>query len=392
MSALVPILPSPWETVFWAATVFVAYTYFGYPVLLLVLAWLRPAPSIQKVDATPSLTVLIVVHNEEARLGTKLENCLGLDYPEERLDILVVSDGSRDATEAIARRFAAKGVRLLALPGPRGKAAAIADAVPHIKGEVVLLCDVRQEIEPSAAKRLVRALADPTVGAVSGELHLRRGGRSEARHGLNAYWGYEKAIRRLESRVDSTVGVTGALYAIRRDLLHPIDARTILDDVALPMKVVLSGRRVVFEPEARAWDEPPRQGAREFRRKVRTLAGNYQLMALNPDLLSPFRNRLWWQFLSHKVARLAVPWCLLVLLVTGAVLAVRGAPLFVAATLAQATLYALAALGHWTGRRGRTTVVVSMPYTFVLLNLAAVFALFGFIGRSQKAAWKSTEG
>src|SRR5439155_446213 len=204
-----------------------------------------------------------------------------------------------------------------AAPGPPGKVAALNEAVPLASGEILVLTDARQSLAPDAVRRLVAYFADPTVGAVSGELHLLPSPGSPV-EGVGLYWKYEKLIRKAESRFDSTVGVTGAFYALRKELFLPIDPRTILDDVAIPMRVALAGRRVLFAPEARAWDHVEESAAREYRRKVRTLAGNYQLVALYPALLHPLRNRLLWQLASHKLARLAVPWCLLVLFLASA--------------------------------------------------------------------------
>jgi cellulose synthase/poly-beta-1,6-N-acetylglucosamine synthase-like glycosyltransferase len=377
------------EWAFWLAVGFVVYSHFGYPALLAILGRLRPAAAIRRGDATPPITILIVAHDEEAALHRKLRNCLSLDYPRDALEVLVVSDGSTDGTEDVAAKYASQGVRLLALPGPRGKAACISTALEACRGEVVVFCDVRQEIEQGAVRYLVADLADPTVGAVSGELWLRRGGRSGGGRGLSAYWSFEKVVRNLESRLDSVVGATGALYAIRRSLLHPIDPRTILDDVMIPMGAVLAGYRVVFEPAARVWDESPDQGDREFRRKVRTLAGNYQLVYLRPDLIHPRRNRLFWQFASHKLARLAVPWCLLVMLLTSSVLATQGLAFYSVILIAQAALGGLALAGCWVGRHRRAPAVLSIPYAFALLNAAAAAALFGFLGGSQRAAWRA---
>ncbi len=331
-----------------------------------------------------------MVRDEEAHLEDKLRNLLALDYPRERLEVLVVSDGSTDRTEEVAARFAGQGVRLLPLAPARGKASCLNHAVPHARGEVLVMTDARQALATDAIRRLVARLADASVGAVSGELHLdATPGRGP--EGVGLYWTYEKAIRRAESRFDSTVGVTGALYALRKELFVPIDPRAILDDVLVPMEVVLAGRRVVFEPEARAFDRVAESAAHEYRRKVRTLAGNYQLLALRPALLDPFRNRLFFQLVSHKLSRLAVPWCLLLLLVASAGLALAGRGSFYRGALAlQAIFYTLAAAGWIASRRGRASRLTSLPYALVLLNLAAASALLGFARGRETAAWKTS--
>ncbi len=377
------------QILFWISALVIGWAYLGYPVSLALRARLRPAPPVRKARSTPSVSVVIVAHNEESLIARKIHNCLEMDYPRDRLEILVASDGSTDGTVPVAEGFAAEGVRVFALPGPRGKAAALGAVVPRARGEVLLLCDARQELERQALGELVANLADPTVGAVSGELHIRTGATSAAQ-GVGAYWRFEKGVRRLESAVGSTVGATGAIYAVRRRLVPTLDPRTILDDVAIPLHVAQQGFRVVFEPAARAWDEPVEEAGREFRRKVRTLAGNYQLAALYPSLLLPWRNPLFFPFLSHKLARLLVPWCLLVVLASSLTLALRGSAFFALLLVLQSAFYGLAAIGWLKRSARRRPRLLSIPYALVLLNLAAAAALPDFLFGRQTAAWRAT--
>jgi cellulose synthase/poly-beta-1,6-N-acetylglucosamine synthase-like glycosyltransferase len=208
---------------------------------------------------------------------------------------------------------------------------------------------------------------------------------------VGAYWRYEKLIRRLQSRLGSAVCVTGALYAIRRDLFRPLDSRLILDDVAVPMDVVAAGRRVVFEPEAEAFDQSPETPQREYRRKVRTLAGNYQLVALRPWLLDPRRNPLFFHFVSHKLSRLLVPWCLVALLASSATLfALLGAMPYRIALLAQAGFYLMAFLGWCLDRAKVRITLLAFPYAFALLNLAAGASPFRFLTGRERSAWKAS--
>jgi len=380
------------EALLWASAAIVLYSYVGYPALVAVLARFRPGPRVAKAPIEPRVTLLIVAHNEEARIENKLRNCLEVDYPRERLEVLVASDGSRDRTEDIVASFAPQGVKLLPLPGPKGKPSALNEAVPRAQGEILVLCDARQRLAPSAIRELVAHFADPQVGAVSGELHILGGAGSTSGEGVGLYWKYEKAIRRAEGRLDSTVGATGALYAFRKSLFQPIDPRTILDDVAIPMNVTREGYRVTFEPRAAAFDEPAEDAAREYRRKVRTLAGNYQLVALYPWLLDPRRNRLFWQFVSHKLSRLAVPWCLVVLFAASAWLGVQASPAYMSVFVAQALFYAMAVSGWRLEKLGRRPRLLSVPCALMLLNVAAAAALFGFLRGTHKAAWRAVEG
>lgn len=372
------------EVAFWVAAALLVYTWVGYPLLIRLAARLRPAPPVRRSDATPSLSVIVVARDEEEDISAKLASCLALDYPRDRFEILVASDGSEDRTNDIVRGFASRGVRLLELDR-RGKASALNAAVAEAGGEVFLLTDVGEELAPDAARALVATLGDPTVGAVSGELHLAPRG-ADPGDGVSLYWRYEKMIRKAESRLDSTVGVTGALWALRRDRFVPLDPRTILDDVALPMEIVLSGHRVVFEAGARAWDRDPSNPTREYHRKTRTLAGNYQLLWLRPGLLNPFRNRLLWQLLSHKIARLLAPFGLLVALVASAVLVSRGSALYAVALASQLTFYALASLGGL--ELARFPRWLRLPRTFVLLHVAAAAGLVAFLRGTAAAGWR----
>lgn len=373
----------------WASVAVTLYAYVGYPLLLGILAWLRPGPPVQRTPSIPRVSLIIVAYNEERSLGAKLRNCLQLDYPREQLEIVVASDGSTDRTQEIVLGFAAEGVRLLDLAGPRGKAAALNEVVATCAGDVLVMCDVRQRLASDAVRCLVRSLSDPSVGAVSGELHIERAGDSAAAEGVGAYWRYEKLIRRLQSRVDSTVGVTGALYAVRGRLFRPLDPRTILDDVAIPMDAVAAGYRVVFEPSARAYDVPSETPAKEYRRKVRTLAGNLQLVRLRPWLLDPRRNRLFLHFVSHKLCRLLVPWCLLAIMAASTVLATTQGGAFRHVLLIQVVFYVAAGGGWALARLGVRLPGLALPYAFLLLNAAALVAPLSYLTGRERAAWRS---
>jgi cellulose synthase/poly-beta-1,6-N-acetylglucosamine synthase-like glycosyltransferase len=374
--------------VFWGAALLIVYAYVGYPVWLVLSAWFRPAPHVRKEPLTPRVTLVIVAHNEERVIEDKLRNCLSLDYPKDCIEILVASDGSSDRTEEIAARFTAEGVRVISLEGPRGKPSSLNQAVARSGTGVLVFCDARQMLDPGAVRQLVANFADPGVGAVSGELHIDTGSGSAAGEGVGAYWRYEKLIRRLQSRIGSTVGVTGALYALRRELYRELDPRIILDDVAIPLDVVATGHRVVFEPGARAYDVAPATPWHEYERKVRTLAGNYQLLALRPWLLDPRRNRLFFHFISHKLSRLAVPWCLLVLAGCSAVLARTHGAFYATVLALQVGFYLMALTGCVLDRLRVRSTLFSFPYAFTLLNLAAASSFFAFVLGRQRVAWK----
>jgi cellulose synthase/poly-beta-1,6-N-acetylglucosamine synthase-like glycosyltransferase len=327
----------------------------------------------------------MVVRNEEQVLGSKLQNLMHLDYPDDRYRIVVVSDGSTDRTDEILREYAGDPrVQVVLNQLPQGKASGLNDAMDLAEGEVVVFTDARQSIEPSAVRLLAENFADPDVGCVSGELMLGDPVRGESGQGLGLYWRIEKRIRELESASGSVVGATGALYAIRRELLTPVPVGTILDDIYLPMQVVRQGKRVVFDDRAKAWDKPNLGAGREFSRKVRTLSGNYQLVQLAPWLLGS-ENPIRFEFICHKLLRLAVPIALAALLLIPLGLRTH---FYLAIFTAQVIFYGLSAISLGRLAKGGILArVADAAGTFVLLNTAAAVALTNFLV-GKRAAWR----
>jgi cellulose synthase/poly-beta-1,6-N-acetylglucosamine synthase-like glycosyltransferase len=343
---------SPMAVAFWIALAVVVYVYFGYPALLAVWARIAPRP-IRAGAETPPISVIVAARNEGAVLRRRIDNLLASDYPSSALQIIVVSDGSTDETASILASYA-PAVDAILLP-PGGKATALNAGVAAARHDVVVFADARQTFAPGALRALVAPLSDPRVGGVSGELLLDcEAGQTDSTvgGGVGAYWRYEKWLRRHESLVGSTLGATGAIYALRRELWRPLPGDTILDDVLAPMRAVLAGARVVFEGAAHAFDRVSPGASVEFRRKTRTLAGNFQLLRLEPRLLVPLVNPVWLQFVSHKLGRLVVPYALCVILIASAVLA--GQHVFYACIfILQLAFYGLAAYGAVLERRGR---------------------------------------
>src|SRR5438067_5284487 len=369
---------------FWASLATILYTYAGYPAWLWLRARLRPRP-VQRSPYFPFVSVVMVVHNEEKTLAPKLDNLSTLHYQKEKLELIVVSDGSTDGTEEILKRYT-HGLRLrtLAFPECRGKAACLNDGIAAARGELVLFTDVRQPIEKDALQRLAENFADPTVGCVSGELMLGDPESGEARQGTGLYWRIEKIIRDLESSSGSVVGATGAIYAARRQLLPVLPAGTILDDVFVPMAIVRTGHRVLFDGRVHAWDNPNLGGRREFARKVRTLSGNYQLVQLAPWLLSN-ANPLRFEFVSHKLMRLAAPFALALALVSSALIQ---QPFYRAAAIAQAAFYLVGLLQRPLVHAGPLGKIAGAAGTFVVLNAAALVAFTNFV-TGRKPVWNS---
>jgi len=371
---------------FWALLALLFYTFFGYPLLLKAWARWRPRPT-RRAPIEPRVAVVIVAYNEEARILRKIATCRAQDYPAALMHIVVVSDGSTDRTNALVSELGDPGVTLVARPQRRGKAACLVDGVRACAEPFIVFTDARQALHPQAVRRLLSNFADDAVGVVSGELVFHTEGQSGFGQGVDAYWAYEKFIRKQEAAVASVVGATGALYAIRRELFTEIPPETILDDVLIPMNVVLQGKRVLFEGGAVAYDQPSSEVAQERVRKIRTLAGNFQLLALRPALLHPLRNPIFVQFVSHKVLRLLAPLAMALLLGLNLLLA-RGSSFFSLCLTGQGLLYGLALLGAWwpAARRWRA---VRLPTTFVLLNWFVVLGLLEYLSNKQAHLWKS---
>jgi len=377
------------QLVFWAAVGLLFYTYVAYPLLLFVyVRFIRQAPVSAAVE--PRVSILVIAHNEGMTIEKKLHDLLAIDYPREALEIVVASDGSSDDTAACVQAYCGQGIRLLNFAQRRGKPSVLNETIPMLTGDIVVLMDARQRVSKCVLRALLKRFADPLVGAVGGELMLpAKKGRAAGVNGVGFYWRYEKFMRRRESDIDSTVGVSGALYAIRRKLFQPIAEDTLLDDVLIPMNIVRQGFRVIFEPDAIAIDQLSASTEAEFARKVRTIAGNFQLFARQPWLLKPHVNRLWLQTFSHKFLRLSGP--LLLLLAMASNLLLLESTVYQIAMMLQCGFY-LCALGGWFAERhGLRLPGLTLPYTFCVLNLATAAGFLRFSRGQQQVTWhKST--
>jgi poly-beta-1,6-N-acetyl-D-glucosamine synthase len=355
------------SALYWSSLGCLGYTYVGYPAMIYLLSRLRTR-TVRRAPIEPTVSVVVAAFNEGASIARKLDNLLALDYPREKVQIIVVSDGSTDGTEAIVEGYRERQVELLKLPHA-GKPTAINEGVEHARGEVVVFCDARQSFSADALRVMAEFFADAQVGAVVGELQL------EATRGPGVYWAYEKLIREAEGRFDSVVGGSGCFLAIRRHLFVRIPADSLLDDMYTPLQIVLQGYRVLHRPEIKVYDQEASISG-EFSRKARTLVGNFQLVQHLPQLLHPLKNRLFVQFVSHKLLRLACPYALATLLASNVVLVVTFAPpwpLYVMTLAGQVLGYGLALRGALEGEKAGRLARVS--HTFVTLNLAAVEGL-----------------
>lgn len=373
------------ELAFFTAAGLICYTYAFYPVAIWLLAKLRPtAPApLLPDEALPAVTAVIAAHNEESRVLNRLNNLRALNYPQDRLHVIFVSDGSTDRTAEVLRGHA--NVEVIAYPERRGKAHAINTALLTVKTPVVLFCDVRQEASPDALRALVSTLMQPGNGAVSGELVHRTPGTQVAAN-IGLYWRYEKWIRRSESQARSVVGATGAFYAIRTALFRPLEPGTLLDDFETPMQIVAQGHAVRFDARAEVFDDLQTEMAGERKRKLRTLGGNFQSFARHPWLFMPWRNPIWIEFVSHKVLRLAAPYAMAVALASSLC---AGAAWLQALGLLQLVFYgaALAGMNSTLARRNR---LVAFAAVFVELNWTALQAGVQFATGRLDTRWDKT--
>lgn len=379
------------EIVYWVALVLIGYTFAGYPLLIGCLAAVRkrirpqsPAPSTDPRPNFPTVSVVLCVFNEEERIAARLQNLLETNYPRDLIEIVVVSDGSTDRTVARAAACNDPRLRLLSEPTRRGKASCLNHALTSATGEIIVFADSRQRFASTAIPRLVNAFADSRAGAVSGSLEIDRA-KSSAGQGIDFYWTLEKCVRHCESGLGTTIGCTGAIYAIRKSLFRPLPPDTLLDDVVIPMTILTAGYRVVFEPGAVASDPQPLEPSAERTRKLRTLAGNYQMLFRYPQWLLPWKNRAWWQLLSHKYLRLAAPWLLLLTLLANIALAQHA--FYRIALAIQAGLYAVALAGLIFPRTRLR--IVSIPSGFLFLNLMAMAGLVSYLRKSSAHGWKT---
>jgi len=370
------------KILFWISTTALLYTYIGYPLAIWLLARLR-SPRILKAPITPRLSVVLPCHNEAGAITSRIRNLLESDYPEDLLEVIVISDGSTDLTAEAALEYPERRVRVLSYAERQGKATALNIGVSHANGEIVVFADARQSFARGAIRAMAASFADPKVGAVSGAYLLGDPSGAVAQ-GVGFYWKYEEWIRQNEAGFDSIIGAAGAIYAIRRELWRPLPAATILDDVYTPMCIALRGLRVVFEARAVAYDAAPDSASREFSRKARTLMGNYQLCQLMPGLLVP-SHRLFFQFLSHKLSRLAAPFFLIALLLSNVGLA--GQSLVYQLTLTgQLAFYISVLAGSVLRKHHRKLRLLNIAYVFSVMNAAALVGLLYFI-RGKRNVW-----
>jgi cellulose synthase/poly-beta-1,6-N-acetylglucosamine synthase-like glycosyltransferase len=372
--------------VFWLSAAALAYTYVGYPLLVAAFARMRPR-TVRRAPLETNVTVIITAYNEERDLAAKLENTLALDYPKDKLEILVASDCSNDRTDEIARSFAARGVRLHRQVERLGKTAAQNAAVELAGGEIILFSDATTLYERDVLRALMPSFADESVGCVAGRLVYVDPAETGVGRGAKSYWGYETFLKTHESRACSLIGASGCLYAVRRAAYVPLYPEA-CSDFIIATKMVEQGLRAVFEPSAVCTEETNRRSDKEFKMRVRVIAQTFTDLWRHRTMLNPLRAGFYAvELLSHKVLRYAVPVFLACVLLASAALAPFS--LFFAAVFASQSAFYLAAVAGWLlERAGWRARVLALPHYFVLANAAVVLAFYKFLRGERYARWE----
>lgn len=363
-----------------------AYVYVGYPLAVFLLSRLRSRP-VQAAIIEPNVTVLITAFNEEAAIREKIENTLAIDYPSEKLEILVASDGSTDATDEIVREFDDRGVKLFRQEGRIGKTATQNNAVENAAGDIILFSDATTFYSPDVFRHILPPFADGTVGCVAGRLVYVDDDSTTVGKGAKSYWSYETRLKSAESLACSLIGASGCLYAVRKKAYEPMYPEA-CSDFLICTNLYRQGYRSVFAPEAVCYEHTNRRANDELRMRVRVISQTFTDLWRNRDMMNPFRSGFFAiQLISHKVLRYAVPLLLLGILVSSLMLA-SGSVVFTAIAAAQVLFYVLALAGFILERADLRPSLLAMPLYFVLANLASVVAFYKFLRGERYARWE----
>ena len=371
------------KLLFWLAVTTIIYVYIGYPVLIYLLSLFYKKP-VRGKYVYPTVSLIVSAYNEEKNIEKKIISLLSLEYPEERMEILIGSDGSTDRTDEIIYKYTNSRLKLFRQEKRQGKPGMLNLLAQNATGEILIFTDARQRLDKDAVRELVKYFADNKVGSISSALfYENEKHNNKTAEGIGLYWKYEKFIRKSESRMGSMLGATGALYAIRRELFPKLPANLILDDIYIPMKIIEKGYRAIFDAKAKVYDTVYDNPKSEFLRKVRTLAGNYQLFIYLGHLFNPLKGKISWQFFSHKFLRLIVPF--LLLFIFGANILLSKTAFYKTTFILQLVFYCLAFCGLLLKNKNR---IFDVPYMFCVLNAAAVVGLYKFLTGRQEVTWE----
>lgn len=375
---------------FWGCLLIVLYIYLFYPALTEILSSIFKK-NVRKAHSLRNVSIIIPAYNEERYIRNTIENKLKLDYPEEKIEIIVVSDGSTDRTDTIVEEYANRGVRLIRQEPRQGKTAGLNLVVPKAKGEIIIFSDANSIYSPDALRELVANFSDPSVGYVTGKMVYVNPDGSLVGDGCSAYMKYENLLRKSETLIGSIVGVDGGIDAMRKELFRPMRPDQ-LPDFILPLQVVEQGYRVVYDSSALLNENALNKSKDEYRMRVRVSLRSLHALKDMRHLLNPLRYGLFsWQMISHKVLRYSAFLFLIGLYVSN--LALAGShPFYAFSFLLQNIFYLLAVAGYILEKTRFNLMIFSMPFYFCLLNAAAVHAVWKFMNNQKQVIWAPRTG
>lgn len=374
------------QIVFWTSAIALFYTYAGYPIFIYAVSLLFPK-KIKRADFEPNVTVLITAYNEEKDISAKIKNTLELDYPPEKLEILIASDGSTDRTDEIVKEFASEDVKLFRQEGRAGKTVTQNNAVEQASGEIILFSDATTMYERDVLRRMMPNFADQTVGCVAGKLIYVDNSRSNVGKGAKKYWNYETFIKESESRACSLIGASGCLYAVRKSAYKPMYPEA-CSDFLIATKIYEQGLRSIYESAAVCTEETNRQAGKELQMRVRVISQTFTDLWRNRRMLNPFRSGFFAvELISHKLLRYAVPFFLILIFISTATLAFSS-KIFAVVFALQILLYAMAFVGWILEQNENNIDIFAIPLYFVLTNLASLVGFYKFLSGERYARWE----
>ena len=376
------------ETIFWTSLALIIYQYVSYPIILGAMALIL-GKKVEKGDLLPEVTLIISAYNEEEVMEEKIKNTLALDYPKDKLEIVVASEAT-DGTNEIVKKYADRGVKLFTFEDREGKAATLFRSVPKTKGEILVFSDANATYTKEAIKKLVRNFADKNVGCVSGRLCYKNSQNSTSGKGEIYYWNYETFLKKVCSRLFIQNGVNGSIFALRREAYLPL-SKYRGDDFELPINAAIHGYGVVFEPDAVSYEEVSETFNQEFKRKVRVASWNFRsgLILLSEALK---RGRLFVAFhlVSHRMLRWCIPLFLISVFISNLFLVTNDNRVYLLVFIIQDVFYVTAAISFFMDRvfSKKSQKLLFLPYYFCMVNYASLRGVFGAIFRKAEIVWE----
>ncbi|MBX7172010.1 MAG: glycosyltransferase family 2 protein [Pyrinomonadaceae bacterium] len=374
------------QILFWSSLAALFYTYVGYPLLVYLVRLIRPL-KVKREKIEPTVTVIITAYNEEKDIRAKLENTLQIDYPKDKFDILVASDGSTDRTDEIVKEFAGQGVKLFRQEGRVGKTTTQNNAVAHANGEIILFSDATTMYEPNVLFEMLPSFADETVGCVAGKLIYVDAGETSIGKGAKSYWNYETFLKENESLACSLIGASGCLYAIRRETYQPMYPEA-CSDFLIATVMYKQGLRTVYEPNAVCIEETNNQSNKEMQMRVRIISQTITDLWRNRKMMNPFRSGFYAvELFSHKLLRYSVPFFLILFFISNAFL-ILSSEIFQILFLFHTGFYAMAFFAWISERNGIKLGILAIPLYFTLANLASLIGFYKFLIGERYARWE----